>query len=563
MDGMGRPGRFRRRARVAATIGFVAGLGAPAALAPSAQAAPSIGAPSIEVPETIVRGGSSQAGVSVQATEDATFTLSVSGTGVASTLPSTCTPSALVLCSVDPATGAVTVGSDGDAQPEEAVTVTIIPSLTANSTQNLSSSEGGTPPGALRSVTATTTPTAATTGPGGSDSDTLRVISNPSTDAEIRLATTSPSFGLRAKPGTDVTFAATVTRHGQTNQATNAVVTLVGDTPAGTTVESENPTSVSFASGETSRDVSMTVDVPADAPITAATYHFTATWDPTGTDGGTTDTETGAQQTFDIVPGNDHFADGKVLSGANTSVNGTTKTATLETGEPSHCIPADFDQCGFEAGEHSVWYRWTAPYSGATTIHTCTAAIIDSVLAVYTGAALANLTRVAGNNNDCGGTFASRVTFQAEAGTEYRIAVSDTAEEAQNTFTLTIDGAEPPDSDGDGVIDESDECPNVPHESGCPSFERELTLRYRAKAKLFKGKVKSDEPSCVSQAGEVEILRIKDGTQKPIATADVTDDGTFKVKRKVRGGKFRARLAASLDPSVGRCLSAKSDKVKV
>ena len=48
------------------------------------------------------------------------------------------------------------------------------------------------------------------------------------------------------------------------------------------------------------------------------------------------------------------------------------------------------------------------PNSGSTTIDTCQANI-DSILAVYTGTELNNLSRVADNNNDyCGGGWGSR-----------------------------------------------------------------------------------------------------------------------------------------------------------
>jgi hypothetical protein len=63
-----------------------------------------------------------------------------------------------------------------------------------------------------------------------------------------------------------------------------------------------------------------------------------------------------------------------------------------------------------------VWYSWRAPNSGSTTIDTCQANI-DSILGVYTGTELNNLSRVADNNDYCGGGWGSKVTFNASAGT--------------------------------------------------------------------------------------------------------------------------------------------------
>jgi Bacterial Ig-like domain len=84
-----------------------------------------------------------------------------------------------------------------------------------------------------------------------------------------------------------------------------------------------------------------------------------------------------------------------------------------------------------------VWYRWTAPTSGSTTIDTCTANI-DSILAVYTGSALTGLSRVADNNNGCPSGWGSKVTFNATAGTNYRIAVGDAGGLRESTFTLKL-----------------------------------------------------------------------------------------------------------------------------
>jgi hypothetical protein len=146
-------------------------------------------------------------------------------------------------------------------------------------------------------------------------------------------------------------------------------------------------------------------------------------------------------------PSNDNFANAQAVSGPTTvsqtsMTAGTTAGATRETGEPDHYItnPPDSD---FWVGDHSVWYGWTAPFSDSVSIDTCQANI-DSILAVYTGSQLNNLTRVTDNNNhpDCpAGTFGSKVTFNATAGTIYRIAVGDAGGARENTFTLRVDYA--------------------------------------------------------------------------------------------------------------------------
>ena len=113
-----------------------------------------------------------------------------------------------------------------------------------------------------------------------------------------------------------------------------------------------------------------------------------------------------------IAPTNDDFAAASELGGDTGVVNGDNYSATLEPGEPEH---------GPE-GSASVWYRWTAPSSGPATFELCDSDF-DTLLAVYTGASVDGLTRVAQDYNDCPGGYGSRVSFPALAGQEYRIAV--------------------------------------------------------------------------------------------------------------------------------------------
>ena len=84
-----------------------------------------------------------------------------------------------------------------------------------------------------------------------------------------------------------------------------------------------------------------------------------------------------------------------------------------------------------DPGGHSVWYRFTPQRSGPVTLDTCSefGTDHDTVLAVYTGSDVSALTEVA-SNDDAGGACPgtglipiNRVTFTAQAGTTYRIAV--------------------------------------------------------------------------------------------------------------------------------------------
>ena len=100
-----------------------------------------------------------------------------------------------------------------------------------------------------------------------------------------------------------------------------------------------------------------------------------------------------------------------------------------------------------EDGGTSVWYEWTAPRDGSITFMT-RYSDVDTLLAVYTGSTYRELNEVASNNNH-GIEWSNRpgnsqVTFDASAGTSYKIAV--------DTYAPTYDYFElhwgpPPDND--------------------------------------------------------------------------------------------------------------------
>lgn len=114
-------------------------------------------------------------------------------------------------------------------------------------------------------------------------------------------------------------------------------------------------------------------------------------------------------------PANDAFASSIALAGATASTTGSNVNATLEFLEPPHN--------GRAPSGSSVWWRWTAPASGPVVVDTVGSAA-DTLLAVYTGSSVAELAPVAANNNAAAGTITSRVTFTAQAGVTYRIAVA-------------------------------------------------------------------------------------------------------------------------------------------
>jgi len=112
-------------------------------------------------------------------------------------------------------------------------------------------------------------------------------------------------------------------------------------------------------------------------------------------------------------PANDLFSSSSAITGTGGSLSSRNLNAGKETGEPSHAG---------NSGGRSVWWYWTAPVGGVATIDTHGSSF-DTLLAVYTGSSIAGLSAVAASDDDgtSGGT--GSVSFTAQAGTTYRIAV--------------------------------------------------------------------------------------------------------------------------------------------
>lgn len=110
-----------------------------------------------------------------------------------------------------------------------------------------------------------------------------------------------------------------------------------------------------------------------------------------------------------------------LTDGPPVIVTGFNTNATKETGEPDHAG---------RLGGRSIWYTWTAPATGVATLDTY-GSTFDTLLGVYTGTVVSNLTQVAANDDDDSNDpnlvtnhfFFSKVRFNAMAGAAYQIAV--------------------------------------------------------------------------------------------------------------------------------------------
>jgi len=108
----------------------------------------------------------------------------------------------------------------------------------------------------------------------------------------------------------------------------------------------------------------------------------------------------------------DNLADRLMIIDASGLGSGSNVGKTNETDEPHHVG---------KLGGRSVWLGWIAPSNGIATFST-RGSSFDTLLGIYTGADVGNLTPQAADE-DSGGFLTSRASFNAVAGTEYLIAV--------------------------------------------------------------------------------------------------------------------------------------------
>jgi uncharacterized repeat protein (TIGR01451 family) len=113
------------------------------------------------------------------------------------------------------------------------------------------------------------------------------------------------------------------------------------------------------------------------------------------------------------APANNMFAQRTVLAGDSGHIMAHNLNTTKEPSEPLHAG---------NAGGKSVWWSWTPSTSGLAVIDTHGSGF-NTLLSVYAGSSLTNLTQIAANDNDGSMGNNSGLIFAAQAGSEYFIAV--------------------------------------------------------------------------------------------------------------------------------------------
>ena len=137
-----------------------------------------------------------------------------------------------------------------------------------------------------------------------------------------------------------------------------------------------------------------------------------------------------ALRSIDNRPFNDDFADRSRLNGNNFSVRNVNTGATAEL-EPA---------IAGQIGSASLWWEWTPTLTATVRIST-SGSSYDTLLGVFTGSSLADLTPLISNDNEPG-QVTSRLEFTAQAGTKYQIVVAGKG--GATGLTLLDIGAIPP-----------------------------------------------------------------------------------------------------------------------
>lgn len=128
--------------------------------------------------------------------------------------------------------------------------------------------------------------------------------------------------------------------------------------------------------------------------------------------------------------GNDMFVDSFALPiNGNFNIRGSNCGATSEPFEINR--PHAGRGCG-----KSVWWHFVPDFSGQLTL-TTQGSLFDTVLAVYTGSTGNDLVEVVSNDDYSPLDYTSQVTFNAVAGTTYRIAVDSFRQDSSGDISLS------------------------------------------------------------------------------------------------------------------------------
>ncbi|MBF0119823.1 MAG: PKD domain-containing protein [Desulfobacterales bacterium] len=118
----------------------------------------------------------------------------------------------------------------------------------------------------------------------------------------------------------------------------------------------------------------------------------------------------------------DPFAEANLFTGFDSQLTGANLNATKENGEPNHAG---------NLGGKSVWWKWVATVNSKVSVDTH-GSDFNTLLAVYTGKSVDKLICIASNDDDGSSNGNSGLSFFAENGLTYYIAVDGYNEASGN-----------------------------------------------------------------------------------------------------------------------------------
>ena len=241
----------------------------------------------------------------------------------------------------------------------------------------------------------------------------IRITSTVPASATTGLITVTTTNGTATTSGMfTVIPVPTLSSFSPSNAPVGAQITISGNNLAGAT-------NVSFNSISTVFQINSTTQIVANVPAGNSGGLIRVS-----TPGGIA-TSAGIFSPL-LPPSNDNFANAQILSGSSGTVTATNTAATKEGGEPNHVN---------NLGGKSIWFQWTAPSSGAWTFSTAGSSF-DTIMALYTGSTLSNLTLIAANDDSSTG-ITSSITVLVTNGTIYRLAVDGYNFDAANSSSAS------------------------------------------------------------------------------------------------------------------------------
>ena len=129
------------------------------------------------------------------------------------------------------------------------------------------------------------------------------------------------------------------------------------------------------------------------------------------------------------APSNDNFVNAIKVPAGGAAYVANNRYATIEAGEPLTNANPNVSA--------SLWWAWTPTTSTSVLLDT-SGSRVNNVLAVYTGLSLGSLQSIASASSDVGQLNPSQVTFNAQAGQTYNIALASVDPNSVGSLKLAV-----------------------------------------------------------------------------------------------------------------------------